>query len=120
MTEQPKPSLTPHRDQVDRMFAELEAVVKPSNWQDAMSLRATKDIHYLFADARDAGRSMPELFGFAPFLLRAIASNIAGAFGQDDEAIPALMALACSPAARSGKTVTAAEKQVPPADGGRA
>lgn len=120
MAEQQKPSLTPHRDQVERMFASLEAGVKPSNWQDEMSLRATKDIHYLFADARDAGRSMEEMFGFAPFLLRAIAGNIAGAFGQDDGASLALMALACSPAARSGKTVTAAETQVRPADGGRA
>lgn len=117
-----QPSLTPHRDHVERMIAAHAGKGRASDWRGRMATAAGYHVQRLIADARDGGLSDEDIAVFAPSLLRAVAENICAAFGMvdfDDRA-PTLLGAAASPHARPSKSSVSNETRVAPARGGRA
>jgi hypothetical protein len=114
------PSLTPHRDQVERMIAALGK--SPTDWRGRMANDLVDHVQLAFADARDKGITDEDLGKFAPFLLRAVAQNLCAALGMMpfDEHAPLLLRAAAAPQSRPPITTVTVEKRVTPAAGGRA
>lgn len=121
MTAADKPSLTPHRDQVERLIA-ANGRSKAGDWRGRMATDASYHVQRAIADARDQGLTVEDIAVFAPSLLRAVAENICGAFGMADfdERAPALLLAAASPMARPPKMHVSSEPLVAATTGGRA
>lgn len=119
MADADKPSLTPHRDQVEKLLQQLDAKAGVLRWQDQLARRLIAAIHLTLADERDAGRDLAEIGRCLPFLTHNAASALLGSVGMDDDLIPALLAAASQGKALVSKTVGVAS-QMPKATGGRA
>lgn len=116
-----RPSLTPHRDQVQRIHASHVAAGPAIGWQGQLFLEASLAVHLVIADARDRGVDGKDLALIAPKLLYIVAAQLCGAFGHDSAAASILLKAAQSPDARIELTRKTVEKLVKgAAPGGRA
>lgn len=113
----PKPSLTPHRDAVEKNIAKC---TPPDNWQEAASGEMIFAVHRVLADQLDAGRTARELVRFLPKALRAVAINGLAVCGASNafEAAPHLLVDAAGPLAAPDEVIIHATLR--PAAGGRA
>jgi hypothetical protein len=114
-----QPSLTPHRDQVEKLLAKLDAYVGELRWQDQLARRLVGAIHRTLADERDAGRELTEIARCLPFLTHNATSALLGSCGMEDDLIPSLLAAAAQGKKLVGKTV-GVSATMPKAAGGRA
>jgi hypothetical protein len=114
-----KPSLTPHRDQVERINAKHLAAGPAIGWQGQLFRETSLAVHLVIADARDRGVDEAELRSIAPKLLYIMACQIAGAFGKTQDFAPVLLGAAMAPEAQLEPTRKTSEPRARNA-GGRA
>lgn len=115
-----KPSLTPHRDQVERMIA-ANAGEPRTEWRARLAVEVGHYIQRAFADERDRGIGDKELAQFAPTLMRCVAQQTCAALGivdYDPMSVQLLLAAASPETVVNNKA--SIEKRVQPAAGGQA
>lgn len=120
MADADKPSLTPHRDQVEKMLAQIDAQHgTPPRWQDQLARRLVGVIHLMLADERDAGRDLADISRCLPFLTYNAASALLGSVGMPDDLMPSLLK-AASHRDVLVSTIVVATEAMPKGTGGRA
>lgn len=117
-----KPSLTPHRDAVERAYASQAPHRVGMNVATQLASDVNYGIHRALADARDRGATIDNLLDFAPTLINRAAKTICEHFCLDpvDEAAVALLLQATTPKYKLRQVAAANEEFQGPVKGGRA
>jgi len=117
-----KPSLTPHRDAIEKAIAKASAEPLIENhWLNRVAAGCIFDVQRRLADLRDQGVTQQEIFDQLPRIIHSIALNALGACGirNREELLPALLFSATTMGAPDVQRETLARVAVGP-EGGRA
>lgn len=117
-----KPSLTPHRDAVERAYASQAPHRVGMNVATQLASDVNYGIHRALADARDRGATVDNLLDFAPTLINRAARTICEHFFLEpvDEATVALLLQATTPKYKGQQVAATSEAFEGPVKGGRA
>ena len=122
MADADKPSLTPHRDAIEKAIAKSsqEPLIE-AHWLNRVAAHCVFDIQRRFADLRDQGVTQEEIFEQLPRIIHSIALNGLGACGvkNREDMLPSLLFSVTTMGAPDTKVETMARVPVN-ATGGRA
>lgn len=99
----PKPSLTPHRDAVERVIAQLDRGGPTDPWLNRFMRRTVEESSRALADIMDEGVSRQDIAMALPIFMRCLAMNsltVVGLTGTHAaQQAPCLLLAACEPQA---------------------
>lgn len=99
MADADKPSLTPHRDAVEKAIASFAEARKSYNEATRLNAAIVDAVTLAIADARDRGATVAGILKFSPTLVHNAAEAICNHFAMDDMdgAVRSLLLAAQSP-----------------------